>query len=308
MSKLTPEWRGMLAAFASNTIYGFSFMFSKIGFQSADPSVVLATRFILAVAAMGLLARFGPAFFRLRFHGLPWKKLGLMCLMEPILYFICESRGIILTNSSFSAVIIALIPIVSLVIALIFLKERPTHMQVVCSCISILGVVVISVVGAGSGTVNLAGVLLLFGATFAAACFIAISRSLRDSVTSFERAFFIFVGGAVFFTIDALLRSGGDVAGFIRPWSLPGYAAALIFLGLFASVLAFTLINYALDKLPVARVTVFSNWTTVVSILAGVFLMKESFTWVQVLGSAMILLGLYGVNRFVHPEREQLAS
>ncbi|MCQ2558715.1 MAG: EamA family transporter, partial [Oscillospiraceae bacterium] len=54
----------------------------------------------------------------------------------------------------------------------------------------------------------------------------------------------------------------------------------------------------ALDVLDVSRSLVFANITTVISVLAGVLFLKESFTPVQFIGIVMVVVGVYGVNRF----------
>jgi drug/metabolite transporter (DMT)-like permease len=48
---------------------------------------------------------------------------------------------------------------------------------------------------------------------------------------------------------------------------------------------------------------VFSNLTTVISIIAGVFVRHEAFHWYQILGGIMIILGVWGTNRY-KPQQE----
>ena len=65
-----------------------------------------------------------------------------------------------------------------------------------------------------------------------------------------------------------------------------------------SSVVAYLLINYSLKYLPVAASTIFGGLATVVSVLAGVFIGGETFTLPQALAAALILFGVWGVNRF----------
>ena len=82
----------------------------------------------------------------------------------------------------------------------------------------------------------------------------------------------------------------------------------MFYLGALSSVAAYYLFNASLNVLTVARSAAFVNWTTVVSILAGVFILGEPFTWVQVLGSALIIGGLWGANYFAKPAGELPAA
>ena len=305
MKKLSPEWQGMLAACTASTIFGFSFMFSRLALQQATPMVMLSWRFFIAMLALNLMLLAGAlglpgcSGFRLRLAQVTAREWGLLLVMglcEPVLYFIGESVGVKLTNASFSSVMIAVIPIVSVAAAALLLRERPTVAQVIFSLLSIVGVVVISVVGAGQGTVTLLGLLGLVLAVVAGSLYTILSRRL-SRYTPFERTYVMFALGLIWFLATALLQ-GNRAADFLAPWSRPDFGLAVLYLGCLSSVLAYYLMNFGLTVLSVARYTVFINWTTVVSIVAGVVFLHESFTWVQVAGSVLILLGLWGVNMF----------
>ena len=71
---------------------------------------------------------------------------------------------------------------------------------------------------------------------------------------------------------------------------------AVIYLSLVSSVLAFLLINYSAAKIEARRAASFASVSTVVSIAAGVILSGEPFGLVQLVGSALILLGVYRLN------------
>ena len=46
----------------------------------------------------------------------------------------------------------------------------------------------------------------------------------------------------------------------------------------------------------IAEALIFSNFTTVVSVLAGIFIMGDSFTLIQLLGIVIITAGVFGVS------------
>ena len=79
------------------------------------------------------------------------------------------------------------------------------------------------------------------------------------------------------------------------------FALAIVFLSVVASVLSYLALNRALEVLPVARTAALINFSTVVSVLAGVLLLHEPFGWVSAAASAAILVGIWGVQRFASP-------
>ena len=68
-----------------------------------------------------------------------------------------------------------------------------------------------------------------------------------------------------------------------RFWMAAGY------LGIISSLLGYGLLNFASGYLTVTETSLFSNVITVVSILAGVFLLQEPFGLWQIAGVAVIL-------------------
>ena len=70
----------------------------------------------------------------------------------------------------------------------------------------------------------------------------------------------------------------------------------MIYLGVVSSVVAYFLLNFANAHLTVSEASLFSNVTTVVSVLAGVVLLKEPFSVCQMLGVAVILVCVFVAN------------
>ena len=88
--------RGMLAAFLAYTIFGLSFLFSKVALELVSPMVLLCVRFGVTVLALSLLALFGAV--KMDFRN---KKLGgaiVLGLLQPVLYFLFENYGLTVAN------------------------------------------------------------------------------------------------------------------------------------------------------------------------------------------------------------------
>jgi len=293
--KMNNEWKGMLAGFLAYTILGFGWICADLSYAAVGQYVSIAWRFVVSLLVMtpiGLLAG------KLHFKGKKWWKLLLLGCFNPILTWTFEAWGLMMTSASFSSVMVALTPIVSLFAAQVFLKEKPTLWQVLFSVLSISGVVIVTLVGSSMGTVSLLGVLALLVCIFGTVAFSLLTRKLSAEFTSFERTYGILFTGALYYIPYALIKYRSDLGVLLDVFTMPDVVLSIVYLGVFSSVVGIFLLNYSLEKITVARATVFSNWSTVVAIICGVLLLDDIFTWAQVAGSAMILFGLYGVNRF----------
>jgi len=294
-----------LAALIGNGIFGFSFMFSRMALDAASPFVMLMYRFCLAFAALSVVALWASRcrkggegdWLRFSLSGKRIAPLIALGLVQPVVYFLCESYGISLTNSVLSGVIIALVPIVALLFGALFLHEKPRRAQVAYSALSIAGVIVMTMQQSAGGSIHPLGVAFLFGAVLTGVLFNIISRKTAGVFSALERTYVMMLVAAVAFTALAVIECRGDVRALLAPMTSGRFLAAMLYLSLASSITAFLLLNFANGELPVAKVTAFCNLTTVISVFAGVIFLGEPFTALSLAASAVIILGVWGVQK-----------
>lgn len=285
----------MLFSFLAYAIFGFSFIFSKRALAFTTPFVLLAVRFSVAFLVLNVLMLTGM--FKVRLKGKNIKPLVLLGILQPIVYFICENYGVTLSATSFVGTILALVPVVSMVLGILFLKEKVRLFQAICTLFSVLGVF-LTTIGQGPGNSHWLGFLLLLAAVCTASMFNVLSRKTSVEFTAFERTYVMFALGCVTFAAIALVQCWGNrTEMLLMPMRSAEFWISVVFLGGVSSVGAFLMLNYAMTYLDVASSSIFANITTIISILAGVLILKESFGIYQVVGSVIILASVYGVNR-----------
>lgn len=286
----------VIAAVTVYTVWGFSFLASAIAQEVTTPFVLLAYRFDIAAVLMVLPMLFGKK--KLSLAGKNIKGLLLLGLMEPCLYFIGEQYGLRFTNSAFSGIIIAMIPIVTLLLSAVMLKERPTRAQWLFSLLSIAGILVITLAEEQGGEVRALGVICLVAAVFTGALCTVLSRKISDDFSTYERSVVMQLMGAVFFTILAVAENHADPAALIEPLRDPDAVLALLYLAVFSSVIGYTLFNFSVANAPLTRVAVLVNLTTVISVIAGVAILGDSLTVVSAVAMAAVLIGIWGVQKY----------
>ena len=283
---------GTLAIIACNTIFGFSFLFSKLALQVASPLVLNAARFLTAFLTLNILLLTGK--IKLSLSGKPIHKLLLLGFIQPVLYFILESRAISISTVTFSGLIIGLSPVIGLVLGTVFLKERCTWFQAVCTILSVVGVAMTGT--DGFGTVSMLGFVLLLATAVCAAVFPIVSRSIAPLFSAYERTYVMIGMGCVIFPIMALLKHRQDLHALTAPLSSGIFWIAVVYLAVVSSVGAFLLLNYSLNHIPAARTLIFSNFTTVISVLVGILILGDRFSLLQFIGIVVITLSVFGVS------------
>ena len=299
----------LLAALASAVIFGMSFMFSKKALDIAAPSVLLAFRFTVAVAAMTLVIALnalrgklrGRRWFAFSLRGKPVYKLLLLGIVQPVAYFIFENYGILYTSSAVAGTIIAAVPVCCILMDVLVLHERVKRRQVLCALGAVGGVALISV--GGAVMISALGLLFLLLTMLSDTVYYGISHDAAKSFTPFEMTYVMFVVGMAVFVPAALIQAGGVRSELIAaPVQSGDFWLAVLYLGILSSGVAYGLLNFANSHLTVSETSLFSNVTTVVSVLAGVLFLKEDFSLWQAAGVVIILVCVFIAN--VSAEKE----
>lgn len=287
----------MLLGIVPSIIFGFSFMFTRITLGIiTDPFHLLGLRFGFAAIALTLCI-----FLKIVQVDYTGKKVGRLVLLsafQPITYFVFETFGIARSTASQAGVMIAFVPVAVSLLALVFLKERTNGKQMMFIALSIIGVLIINS-DVRFSSANMLGNLLLLGAVASAAVYQILSRKYSTAFTPTEITFVMMWVGAIAFNGIGIVNTlkHASISAYFLPLTDLKVLGALLYLGVLSSVVAFFFMNYVLSKVEATKAAVLANLTTVVAILAGVFILHEPFNWIKLAGSIMILVGVYGTTR-----------
>lgn len=299
----------MIAGIIMSVIFGFSFLFTTEALDVTTPIQLLAYRFAFAALTLTILQLFGV--IKVSFRNKPWHRLLFLALFQPVIYFTLETIGLQMTSVSEAGMIIGVIPVVVAFLAVLILKERPSVWQLVSILFSVIGVVfIVMMQGSKSSGGNLQGILFLFGAVLAAGMYNIFSKQLSVFFNSLEITYVMMWLGAITFNLIFLgeLILQGQVSDYFRILVNPKVLLSVFYLGIISSVVAFFLLNFMLARIAVSRSAVFANLTTVTSIAAGVIFRNDPLYWFHLVGSSLILLGVYGTNFFGLQKKNDLLS
>lgn len=290
------EFVGIISAFLSESLYGLSYIFTKQATQAASVFALLGWRFLLGAIVISLCVSLG--FVNVNFKGKSLKPILHVALFSPCIYYITETIGIDLTTASESGIILAIIPIASIVASILLLKEKPSKRQIMGIIITLIGVL-FTVLSLGlTSSLSLFGYLFLLIAVLAYALY-SVFVSKAKNYTEGEITFAMLVSGAIFFVILAFIEGflKGSIDSLIKlPFTDTNFLIAVLYQAICCSVLAFFLSNIAISRIGVNRTSSFIGVSTAVSILAGILILNESFNIYQVIGAIVIMIGVYVAN------------
>lgn len=296
--KLSETSKGYMATVAITFIIGFSFLFVKISLAHAHPLDALAHRFGIAFLALLPIAIWGRNKLLLKKEDLSW---GLfMALLYPTLTFGLQIWALSYISSAEAGLIHAVFPLMTMAIAALVLKEKISLIQALFAMLSVFGVVFIPIMlGAGSDG-SVLGYILMLISSLALSSYGVFARKLRGRFTPFSLAFFCIALGALFFNLLAAEKYiySESESSFLKPLLSLEYIVTILYLGVFSSSLTLILSNYSYARVEASKLGIFANFVPVVAIFAGVTILGDSITWIHIVSSILIFIGVLGVNWF----------
>jgi drug/metabolite transporter (DMT)-like permease len=275
----------LIYAIAVSVIWGLSFLSTKVAIALVPPMTIAAARFAVAVA---LLLVFGLALredLRLRLRDAPL--MALSGLMGVTIYFLCENNGIALLTASESSLVIATIPVLTMLVERLVFGTRIRPRSYIGAILSFMGVALIVLPSLGARSSSLAGFLYMGGAAVAWVIYALLTKPLAPKYgrigISFWQSFFGLVGCLPF----ALAESSA--------WRAPNLCVTLnlLYLGVFCSAVGYWLYIAAMGALGAGTTSVFLNLVPVVSVGAAFLLLGERLGIVSLVGGAVAIGGVY---------------
>jgi drug/metabolite transporter (DMT)-like permease len=210
-----------------------------------------------------------------------------------------EAMGVQRTTSSVAGLMISTIPVFVLILAHVFLGERLRFLQIISIFVALSGVIIITLSRGGEFGAEFIGIIFLFVSTFSAALYNILSRRASLKARPIEITYFMMFAGFIGFNIIAIIQSLvlKELNNYLTSFVHPQVLISALYLGILSSTMAFFLINYTLSRLPASKASVFPYLSTVVTLFAGILIRGESFAVTGLFGAALILIGVYGVNR-----------
>lgn len=297
---MSTEKKGMLAATVAYCIFGFSYLFAKmaLSIDGVEPMILLCSRSTVSFVVLNLLVF--TKVFKINFRGKNIWPAILLGLLQPLIFSTLENYGVKFSTTSFTGLIASISPVFSAILGVFLLREKPNWKQWICIVLSISGVMMVSLGGGNEGQNTVIGCVCLITAYLVAALYSILSRKLSKGFTSVELTYVMFTVGFVGFSSMTFATYRGEtIPMLMNAWSHDTFVIASLYLGILSAIVAYILINYAVANLPVSRATIFSSFTTIISVLSGVIIMHDAFGWVSVVAFILILFGVFGVNQFV---------
>lgn len=286
-----------IAIISQSIIIGFTPLVVKVSQQYASAFDMLSLR--LAIAFLLSLIMVLVRREKIRITGRQFLSILPLLIVYPLLFFTTQVFALQTLPASEAGIINAIAPIVTVILAAIFLREHTNRIQVLFIILSMAGVVfLMTMKGASPAAFDVRGTLIMIANMLSYAVYAVLLRRQAGRYSAYFLTFYITAIGFVVFTGFALGQHAvaGTLVSFFAPLADWRFALCVLFLGGFAVFGTSALSSYALSKLESSKMIVFSNLSVVISIVAGVLFLSERLYWYHVVGAVVIIAGVLGTN------------
>lgn len=278
----------MLVGFSIFT--GASFNLAKYTVDYFSPFAAAAWRFGLAAATLLiiLLITEGINKHQVKKNAVWYSVLGFVGIFGfSMLFFV----GLKYTSSVNGALIMALNPLLTTILARIILKDRITNKQATGICLAFIGVILVITHGSFDTIKTLSfsiGDVIILGGNVCWTFYGVCGRRFIQDGTPLSTTTYTMIFGAVCLIVVSLFTSSIETI----PNVPIGAWGAIAFMAFFTSVLGYLWWNKGIKEIGAGKTSLFFNLVPVVTMMIS-FATGISISIIQLLGAALVMLGVY---------------
>lgn len=283
-----------IVAFLVVAIWGSTFVYTKLLLLNGlSPAQIFTLRFTIAyvlLLAFDLITKRNAFCAKCRTWRDELRMMGLG-VSGGSLYFLTENEAMNHTTTTNTSLIVCLCPIfATALISLFYKSERLRPVQMAGTLLAAVGVTVVVLNGRFVLHLSPLGDALAFSACLCWAVYslLMISANQRYDTVFITRKVFFY--GLLSMIPYYLLIPGFPPASLVLR---PDILANLLFLGCVASMLCFLAWNWVMKKLGAVAATNYVYFNPVTTILFAWLILSEQITVYFIIGSVLILLGMY---------------
>ncbi len=283
---MTKRTKGLISVMIPVVAWGISFVSTEYLLDDLGPMTIGAVRFLFATILLYAMMKFTKTSLKID------KKDHLLFVLAGGIgigiYFYFENTGIKYISASPSALIIAAIPVFTLLFEALIYKRKIKWVDTLAILTSIVGVVLIVDIKFSEffKAEESIGYMMMLGAVISWVVYSMASKPLFVKYSYLTIIFYQFLYSLPFFFIAVPFET--------NQWAALGLEGVvhLVFLSLVASVLGFYFYAKAMDLLGVTESSVFINFLPIVTIVFSYFYMGQTIGLKQLVGGFFIMLSV----------------
>lgn len=273
----------------SSLFFSGAFIAGKFSVAEFPVFSLIVFRFLIASIILFLILYFKGEDLKLPKSEIP--NVIILSLLGMVAYHVFFFKALKYTSSVNTSLIAASNPIMTTVLASIFLKERVSLKSVLGITTSFIGVAVIVTNGSyeviKNMTFNIGDLYMVIGVLFFSVYFILL-KNVVNRIQPMKLTAYVFLFCVIILSPAMILENPASYLGSVtsKGWG------SLIYMSTFASVIAYLLQQVSVKRIGPAKTSLYINLIPLFSMIMAYFILKESITPQKIIAGAMIISGV----------------
>lgn len=286
--------QGHAAVLTANVIFGLGVPVTKLLLDHwVTPMGYMASRSLFAAIIFWIISLFMPK------EKVARKDL-VVILLGGLLGFVVSqtltAECLKFTTPVYYSIIATLCPIATMLMAALFLGEKINGLKTVGVALGIVGALIMVFANQtlSSGSNDLLGISFGFLSLATWVAYLLITRKVSQKYSAVTQMKWVFLISAVV-TVPIAWSGLDDNALYTVAWGWDG-VAEMAFIVVFATVLGYFAIPFAMRYLSATTVSVYTNLQPVVASVVAFAIAQDTLTWDKPVAGVLVLLSAYIVT------------
>jgi len=287
--------------------WGFNLSALSVLVNSIDPITLTSARIFTAGVAVLIVAKLMGIF---RFPSKQeWKTIGLITIFNVVLHHTFLALGLTKTSGVNAGIILGSAPLITMLLSVIFLRDKVTGLRAVGYLLGFLGIIVTSIAGVdGMNAISLGDGYIFFSMLVQAISFILISKLNPSFDPRLLTGYMLIIGSVCIFMVALVIDRDVSQLSQLFTWKL---GILFLFSAIIATALGHMIYNYAVKNVGPAETTIFVNLNTLFALIGASIFLGEPILKQHYVGLVLILIGVFtgsGTLEYVLNKRRERAS
>ena len=289
------QLKAHVAVLEANLIFGFGVPITKLLLDEwVTPMGYMFTRCLGATIIFWAISLFMPK-EKVAPHDL------FIIIASGLLGFVISQTltawSLTYTTPVYYSVIATLTPVTTMILATLFIREKITPVKTAGVMLGIAGTLLMVFMSwqSGSGKNDLIGILLAILSLLTWAVYLIITRSVSQKYTALTQMKWIFLVSTIA-VLPFTWHEFGLHKLYSEAWDWGG-VLEMAFIVVFATVLGYFSIPYAMHTLKATTVSIYTNLQPIVASIVAVLIGQDTLTWDKPTAMILVLLSAYIVTQ-----------
>ncbi|MFC4767492.1 DMT family transporter [Effusibacillus consociatus] len=276
-----------LILFCVMITWGFNVIATKALVEHFMPVTITAFRIFTAGVSVIVILLFLKKIRRLTKQEIKYVFYG--SIFNVVLHHYFLSVGLSQTSASNGGLILGLAPLLTTILAILFLGIKATMTGILGIVLGFAGVSFVVLDNGGIGGVSIGDVYVFLSILSQAVSFILINKWAKTMDPRMMTGYMLVLGSGFLFVLSLFMEPGGlhSMINNSIPLWMVFFASAII-----ATAIGHMFYNYAIGQVGAAEASIFTNLNPLFALIGSMIFLGETITLSQIFGFLLILVAV----------------